>query len=137
MRRTSIAKQLLTYSSDFGAARLDSCELRTVVPYTYTLSERSAELHAELPVKEEDPVLYEIVKKGMVHGPCGALNPNSPRLRDSKSTKQIPKSFQSQTSTSDGGYPKYRRRCPEQDKLPPSEIMILTTDGSFPIIRSF
>ncbi|GBP45233.1 hypothetical protein EVAR_28981_1 [Eumeta japonica] len=38
--------KLLTYSSDFGAARLDPCELRTVVPYTYTLSERSAELHA-------------------------------------------------------------------------------------------
>ncbi|GBP75956.1 hypothetical protein EVAR_54609_1 [Eumeta japonica] len=33
---------LLTYSSDFGAPRLDPCELRTVVPYTYTLSERSA-----------------------------------------------------------------------------------------------
>ncbi|GBP94088.1 hypothetical protein EVAR_99530_1 [Eumeta japonica] len=29
----------------FRAARLDPCELRTVVPYTYTLSERSAELH--------------------------------------------------------------------------------------------
>ncbi|GBP19578.1 hypothetical protein EVAR_102126_1 [Eumeta japonica] len=37
--------KLLTYSSDFGAARLDPCELRTVVPYTYTLSELSAELH--------------------------------------------------------------------------------------------
>ncbi|GBP41411.1 hypothetical protein EVAR_36166_1 [Eumeta japonica] len=43
---------LLTYSSDFEAARLDPCELCTVVPtnytippYTYTLSERSAELH--------------------------------------------------------------------------------------------
>ncbi|GBP39555.1 hypothetical protein EVAR_26637_1 [Eumeta japonica] len=36
---------LLTYSFDFGAARLDSCELRKVVPYTCTLSERSAELH--------------------------------------------------------------------------------------------
>ncbi|GBP89793.1 hypothetical protein EVAR_67605_1 [Eumeta japonica] len=35
------------YSFDFGAARLDACELHTVVPYTYTrtLSERSAELH--------------------------------------------------------------------------------------------
>ncbi|GBP97711.1 hypothetical protein EVAR_101202_1 [Eumeta japonica] len=37
---------MLTYSSDFGAARLDPCELRTIVPYTYTLSGRSAELHA-------------------------------------------------------------------------------------------
>ncbi|GBP77437.1 hypothetical protein EVAR_50697_1 [Eumeta japonica] len=38
------AHALLTYSSDFGAARLDPCELRRVVPYTYTLSERSPEL---------------------------------------------------------------------------------------------
>ncbi|GBP73705.1 RNA-directed DNA polymerase from mobile element jockey [Eumeta japonica] len=36
---------LLTYSSDFGAARLDPCELRTIVPYTCMLSEHSAELH--------------------------------------------------------------------------------------------
>ncbi|GBP06949.1 hypothetical protein EVAR_4391_1 [Eumeta japonica] len=39
------ASSLLTYSSDFGAVRLDPCELRTVVPYSYTLSERLAELH--------------------------------------------------------------------------------------------
>ncbi|GBP93697.1 PiggyBac transposable element-derived protein 4 [Eumeta japonica] len=44
-------RKLLTYSSDFGAARLDPCELRTVVPYTYTLSERSAELHGVRLVK--------------------------------------------------------------------------------------
>ncbi|GBP79559.1 Elongation of very long chain fatty acids protein AAEL008004 [Eumeta japonica] len=44
-RRREVPAQLLTYSSDFGAARLDPCELRTVVPYTYPLSERSAELH--------------------------------------------------------------------------------------------
>ncbi|GBP77256.1 DNA fragmentation factor subunit beta [Eumeta japonica] len=37
----------LSSSSDFGAARLDPCELHTVVPYTYTLSEHSAELHAQ------------------------------------------------------------------------------------------
>ncbi|GBP28292.1 Potassium voltage-gated channel subfamily H member 8 [Eumeta japonica] len=36
---------LLTYSSDFGAGRLDPCELRKVVLYTDTLSERLAELH--------------------------------------------------------------------------------------------
>ncbi|GBP63592.1 Matrix metalloproteinase-25 [Eumeta japonica] len=43
------SQSLLTYSSDFGAARLDPCELRSVVPYTYTLSERSAELHGQQP----------------------------------------------------------------------------------------
>ncbi|GBP42020.1 hypothetical protein EVAR_95019_1 [Eumeta japonica] len=44
--RCSVLLKMLTYSSDFGAARLDPCELYTVVPYTYTLSERSAELHS-------------------------------------------------------------------------------------------
>ncbi|GBP28068.1 hypothetical protein EVAR_21188_1 [Eumeta japonica] len=51
----SIHQQLLftvvhryTYVYTHGVhvtARLDPCELRTVVPYTYTLSERSAEVH--------------------------------------------------------------------------------------------
>ncbi|GBP70525.1 hypothetical protein EVAR_61440_1 [Eumeta japonica] len=31
----TVPDELLTYSFDFGAARLDPCELRTVVPYTY------------------------------------------------------------------------------------------------------
>ncbi|GBP19650.1 Mariner Mos1 transposase [Eumeta japonica] len=44
-RNSYTARKLLMYSPDFGAARLDPCELRTVVPYTYTLSERLAELH--------------------------------------------------------------------------------------------
>ncbi|GBP46440.1 Aminopeptidase N [Eumeta japonica] len=43
-----IATHELTYSSDFEAAHLDPCQRRTVVPYTYTLSDRSAELHAIL-----------------------------------------------------------------------------------------
>ncbi|GBP05743.1 ATP-dependent DNA helicase PIF1 [Eumeta japonica] len=71
-------------------------------------------ISAELPDKDEDPILYEIVKKNMVHGPCGTLNPNSPCMRDSKCSKKFPKSFQTQTITSDDGYPKYRRRSPEQ-----------------------
>lgn len=71
-------------------------------------------ISAELPIKEEDPVLFEIVKKHMVHGPCGILNPNSPCMRGSKCSKKFPKSFQTQTSTSDDGYPKYRRQSPEQ-----------------------
>ncbi|GBP53412.1 hypothetical protein EVAR_48164_1 [Eumeta japonica] len=41
----SVEKWLLTYSTDFGTAYLDPSELRTVVQYTYTLSERLAELH--------------------------------------------------------------------------------------------
>lgn len=50
----------------------------------------------------------------MVHGPCGTLNPNFPCMRDSKCSKKFPKSFQTETSTSNDVYPKYRRRSPEQ-----------------------
>ncbi|GBP07786.1 hypothetical protein EVAR_73193_1 [Eumeta japonica] len=35
-------------------------------------------------------------------------------MRDSKCSKKFPKPFQTQTSTSDDGYPKYRRRSPDQ-----------------------
>ncbi|GBP51648.1 hypothetical protein EVAR_96244_1 [Eumeta japonica] len=55
------AHAVLTYSFDFGAARLDPCELRTVIPYTYTLSERSAELHAR---QLKSPLTYVLPHSG-------------------------------------------------------------------------
>ncbi|CEP10123.1 hypothetical protein, partial, partial [Parasitella parasitica] len=35
-------------------------------------------ISAEIPSRENDPELLEIVTKNMVHGPCGDINPNSP-----------------------------------------------------------
>ncbi|GFQ66451.1 hypothetical protein TNCT_99391 [Trichonephila clavata] len=35
-------------------------------------------IRAELPDPKEDPVLFEIVKKCKIHGPCGLLNLHSP-----------------------------------------------------------
>ena len=35
-------------------------------------------LTAEIPNANDDPVLHDIVKKCMIHGPCGTDNPSSP-----------------------------------------------------------
>ena len=35
-------------------------------------------IRAELPNKELDPELFDVIKPQMVHGPCGKYNPNSP-----------------------------------------------------------
>lgn len=39
---------------------------------------------AEIPDLEEDPELYELVKKFMVHGPCGQHNPKAYCMIDGK-----------------------------------------------------
>ncbi|GBP24982.1 Pre-piRNA 3'-exonuclease trimmer [Eumeta japonica] len=64
-RHSLAGRMAVWYSSDFGAARLDPCELRTVVPYTYTLSERSAELH------ERSQNILNLAKKFASHQRIG------------------------------------------------------------------
>ena len=45
----------------------------------------------------------------MVHGPCGALNPNAPCMVDGKCSKGYPKDYQESTSMDQNGYPLYFR----------------------------
>ncbi|XP_057249974.1 uncharacterized protein LOC125496547 [Beta vulgaris subsp. vulgaris] len=65
---------------------------------------------AELPDKDENPELYDVVSEFMMHGPCGALNHNAPCTTDKKCTKHFPKKFTEQTTIDEDGYPVYRRR---------------------------
>ncbi|RCN49553.1 hypothetical protein ANCCAN_04325 [Ancylostoma caninum] len=65
---------------------------------------------AELPDKQTDPTLFEIVSKQMMHRPCGALNPSSPCMIDGKCSKKFPKEFTNDTTMGSDGYPRYRRR---------------------------
>ena len=69
---------------------------------------------AEISNKDEEPVLYETVARHMIHGPYGTLNLNLPCINNGKCSKKFPKAFQSQTSTGDDSYPKYRRRSPHK-----------------------
>lgn len=68
---------------------------------------------AELPNPEEDPELFKIVKKHMIHGPCGLHNPYSPCMKDGKCTKKYPRKMIQETQTGGDGYPLYRRRKPD------------------------
>ena len=65
---------------------------------------------AEIPSQAEDPILYELVKTHMIHGPCGQHNPASPCMVDGICSKGFPKSFQEETIINENGFPLYRRR---------------------------
>ena len=70
-------------------------------------------ISAELPDPQQDPRLFEIICKNMIHGPCGALNPDAPCMEKNKCTKRYPRQLLRDTETGDDGYPLYRRRSPE------------------------
>ena len=69
---------------------------------------------AELPDPVNEPVLYEIVKSTMIHGPCGIVDgkifDKSPCQSSGNCSKNFPKQFAESTNISVDGYPVYRRR---------------------------
>jgi Helitron helicase-like domain at N-terminus len=62
-------------------------------------------ISAEIPDKDTDPELYELVTSFMLHGPC-----NQRCLVNGKCSKRFPKEFQEFTEFAENGYPAYRRR---------------------------
>ncbi|XP_058219883.1 uncharacterized protein LOC131330353 [Rhododendron vialii] len=65
---------------------------------------------AEFPDPNDEPTLFETVKSCMVHGPCGARNPNASCMENEKCTKRYPRAFAESTTMDQDGYPIYRRR---------------------------
>lgn len=70
-------------------------------------------ISAELPNHTEDPILFEIISKNMIHGPCGTINMSSPCMKDGKCQKRYPRAMIHETQTGGDGYPLYRRRKPD------------------------
>ncbi|THH29066.1 hypothetical protein EUX98_g5120 [Antrodiella citrinella] len=66
-------------------------------------------IRAEWPDPISEPLLFETVKRCMVHGPCGPGYPNAPCMENNRCTKNFPKPFQDFTNMDDEGYPLYRR----------------------------
>ncbi|XP_026475684.1 uncharacterized protein LOC113380823 [Ctenocephalides felis] len=70
---------------------------------------------AEIPDYEVDPDLHDVVTSNMIHGPCGAVNPQSPCMVDGKCSKRYPRQLTAETVTGNDGYPLYRRRSPDDN----------------------
>ena len=64
---------------------------------------------AEIPDRLDNPRLYNIVKRCMIHGPCGLAKKIAPCMRDGNCSKKYTKEFSSITTTANDGYPIYRR----------------------------
>ena len=69
---------------------------------------------AEFPSYDNDPSLFETIKSCMVHGPCGARNPQALCMENGMCTKKYPRAFVDSTSMDEDGYPVYRRRNNDQ-----------------------
>ena len=64
---------------------------------------------AEIPNLDQNPRLFEIVKKFMIHGPCGALNTQASCMENGVCKKKFPKPFSSETRLNKDGYRSYSR----------------------------
>ena len=124
MQKLTKFKNVITKSHIFGQHR---CWLHTIeyqkrgLPHAHCLvwlkeklrpTDIDKVISAELPDPEKDPLLFDVITKNMVHGPCGILNRNSPCMVNGRCSKRFPKNLIKETQMGDDGYPTYRRRKP-------------------------
>jgi hypothetical protein len=69
-------------------------------------------ISAELPDPNDvqQKRLFEIVSTQLIHGPCGADNPECVCMVEGKCSKGFPKSYRDETNPNHNGYPLYKRR---------------------------
>ncbi|XP_073144594.1 uncharacterized protein [Henckelia pumila] len=69
---------------------------------------------AELPQKEKNPRLFDLVVKHMMHGPCGHLNSKNSCMIAGQCKSHYPRKFCERTVQGEDGYPIYWRRDDSQ-----------------------
>jgi Helitron helicase-like domain at N-terminus len=98
------------YTIEFQKCRLPHMHmLLSVSPrfHLTTAEEVDTIIRAMWPDPEREPLLFNIVKHCMVHGPCGPAKPHTPCMRDGKCSKGFPKPFQNKMIMTRNGYPLY------------------------------
>nr|XP_011459943.1 PREDICTED: uncharacterized protein LOC105350179 [Fragaria vesca subsp. vesca] len=76
----------------------------------YSAADVDSIICAEIPDKEAEPILYDVVNQFMIHGPCGVLNPKAPCIRENKCKKSFPRDYKEDTLFEANAFPVYRRR---------------------------
>ncbi|XP_004301602.1 PREDICTED: uncharacterized protein LOC101297157 [Fragaria vesca subsp. vesca] len=76
----------------------------------YSAADIDSIISAELPDKQVNPTLYDIVNQFMIHGPCGVLNPKAPCMKENKRKKSFPKEYTKNTFFAANAFPMYMRR---------------------------
>ena len=67
-------------------------------------------ISAEIPDKEQDEELYNLVSNMMMHGPCGHLNPTNVCMQNGHCKNNFPRAYRETTDVGDDSYALYRRR---------------------------
>ena len=72
---------------------------------------------AEIPDPQVHPDFHDTVKRHVMHGTCGDLDPECVCMENSQCRKKFPKPLQQQTEFSVNGYPLYRQRGQHRAQL--------------------
>ena len=67
-------------------------------------------ISAEIPNREDLPLLRDNVSSAMMDSPCGADSPGNVYMRRNECSKDFPIDFRDLTDVNVQGYPKYRHR---------------------------
>ena len=93
----------------FGPVKCFMCTVewqKRGLPHLHLLLWLSQKIHpsqidevicSELPDPLEDPILFDIIVKSMIHGPCGVFNPKCPCMKNNACTKGYPRAFVKET----------------------------------------
>ncbi|XP_020275831.1 uncharacterized protein LOC109850265 [Asparagus officinalis] len=78
---------------------------------------------AEIPNHYENPILYELVKKHMMHGPCGELNMKNVCMQNGECKYHYPREFSLISLQAKDAYPVYKRSKNNRTMLVRNKIL--------------
>ncbi|XP_020262380.1 uncharacterized protein LOC109838340 [Asparagus officinalis] len=78
---------------------------------------------AEIPNQYENPILYELVKKHMMHGPCGELNTKNVCMQNGECKYHYPREFSPRSLQAKDAYPVYKRSKNNRTMLVRNKIL--------------